>query len=53
MQSFRAFLIPCLSAGAALAQLGSVQNNAPNTPGPSLEQAKPNFFLPIPSNPLN
>src|SRR5437899_6701573 len=40
MQSFRAFPILCLSAGAALAQLGSVQNNAPNTPGPSLEQAK-------------
>ena len=39
MQGFRAFPILWLSTAAALAQLGSVQNNAPNTPGPSLEQA--------------
>jgi len=40
MQSSRVCLAALLCAGYSLAQLGSVPNNAPNTPGPSLDRAK-------------
>jgi hypothetical protein len=40
MRNLCGVLFVCLCVRPLAAQLGSVQNNAPNTPGPALEQAK-------------